>query len=143
MKKVFDNQRIVVPFDFSNESIAAAKLAVNLAEQINDVHVAHVLLEFPSTDPVAGWSELDDARRKEHARENMRQQLADNDIEGVHLNVTIGRPARVIADLAEEIQAGLIVVPSNKDGGYRRWFLGSVAERIVQLAKCPVLVLKV
>lgn len=142
MKQVLDSERIIVPFDFSAEAISAVKLAVELAEQSQHVHVAHVLLEFPPTDPIANWDELDVARRQEQARESMRQQLADAGIEGVQLNVSIGRPARMISDLAEEIHAGLIVVPSNRDGGYRRWFLGSVAERIVQLAKCPVLVLK-
>jgi len=72
----------------------------------------------------------------------MESLFAEQQIEGVQINVSIGNPSRMIADLAEEIEAGLIVIPSHGYSGVRRWFLGSVAERVVQLAACPVLVLK-
>ena len=75
-------------------------------------------------------------------RESAEKTLVENDIEGVQVNVAIGNPGRVIADLAEEIEAGLVIIPSHGYTGLKRWFLGSVAERVVQLAKCPVLVLK-
>lgn len=138
----FNGRRVVVPFDFSDECIHAVKMALQLAQQPDEVHVAHVLLKLPATDPAAIWDEGVEERRMEVVREAMTKKLADNGIEGVQVNVSQGKPGRVIADLAEEIEAGLIVIPSHGYTGVKRWFLGSVAERVTQLAKCPVLVLK-
>jgi nucleotide-binding universal stress UspA family protein len=49
----------------------------------------------------------------------------------------------VCVDRAEAIDAELIIVPSHGRSGFSRLLLGSVAERIVRLAKCPVLILKI
>lgn len=138
----FNGKRIVVPFDFSDESIDAVKMALQLAERRDEVHVAHVLLQLPATDPVVIWDEFNEEKRKSAVRESMEQELAKQAIEGVQVNVSVGDPGRVIAELAEEIKAGLVIIPSHGYTGLKRWFLGSVAERVVQLAKCPVLVLK-
>lgn len=138
----FKGKRIVVPFDFSDESINAVKMAVQLAERNDEVHVAHVLIQLPATDPVVIWDEFNDEKRKSAVRESMEKKLAELGIDGVQVNVSIGNPGRVIAELAEEIDAGLVIIPSHGYTGLKRWFLGSVAERVVHLAKCPVLVLK-
>lgn len=138
----FNGKRVVVPFDFSDESINAVKMALQLAERKDEIHVAHVLMLLPATDPAVIWDEMRDEKRKSMVRESMEKKLAEHDIDGVQLNVSIGNPGRVIADLAEEVEAGLIVIPSHGYTGLKRWFLGSVAERVVHLAKCPVLVLK-
>lgn len=138
----FNGKRVIVPFDFSDECINAVKMALQLAERPDEVHVAHVLLQLPATDPLIRWEQSADEERKTFVRDAIEKKLAANDIQGVQVNVSLGNAARVIADLAEEIAAGLIVIPSHGHTGIKRWFLGSVAERIVQLAQCPVLVLK-
>jgi nucleotide-binding universal stress UspA family protein len=48
----------------------------------------------------------------------------------------------MIADLAKELNANLIVMPSHGRSGVSRLLLGSVAERVLRLANCPVLVLR-
>ena len=138
----FNGKRVVVPFDFSDECIKAVKMALQLAERPDEVHVAHVLLQLPATDPLVIWDEHNEEHRKATLREALEKKLAENDIEGVQVNVSVGKPGRKITDLAEEIEAGLIVIPSHGYTGIKRWFLGSVAESVVQWAKCPVLVLK-
>ena len=138
----FNGKRVIVPFDFSDECISAVKMALQLATRPDEVHVAHVLLNLPATDPAVIWDEGIDERRKVVVRDAMEKRLAENGIEGVQINVSLGKPGRMIADLAEEIEAGLIVIPSHGYRGIRRFFLGSVAERVTQLSPCPVLVLK-
>ena len=138
----FKGKRVIVPFDFSPECINAVKMALQLAEHPDEVHVVHVLLNLPATDPAVIWDEKIDERRKGVVRDAMENRLRENDIEGVQINVALGKPGRVVADLAEEIEAGLIVIPSHGYTGIQRWFLGSVAERVAQLSPCPVLVLK-
>ena len=61
---------------------------------------------------------------------------------GVHTAVLLGEPAHGITDYAQEKGAQLIVVPSHGRTGLTRLLIGSVAERVVRLAHCPVLVLR-
>lgn len=138
----FNGKRVVVPFDFTDECINAVRMALLLADRPDEVHVAHVLTQLPATDPLVVWDEMGDEKRRATVREAIEKKLGENAIDGVQVNVGLGDPARVIGDLAEEVKAGLIVIPSHGRTGVRRWFLGSVAERVVQFAKCPVLVLK-
>ena len=53
-----------------------------------------------------------------------------------------GLPARTIADEAEAAGADLVVIATRGAGGIERGLLGSVAERVVRLASCPVLTLR-
>ena len=138
----FKGKRIIVPFDFSDTSLDAVKMALQLAARNDEVHVAHVLLELPATDPAVIWDELNNEKREAAVRKSVEEKLDEAGIEGVQINIAIGNPARIITELAEEIEAGLIVIPSHGYTGLKRLFLGSVAERVVHHAKCPVLVLK-
>lgn len=138
----FTGKRVIVPFDFSSECIEAAKMALLFVERPDEVHIAHVLLQLPATDPLVIWDEHNEERRKATARLAIEAELSAAKINGVQVNVSIGNPGRVLADLATEIDAGLIIIPSHGYTGIKRWWLGSVAESVVQLAKCPVLVLK-
>lgn len=138
----FKQKTILVPFDFSEDSLDAVRAALLMSEKREDVHVLHVLAQFPPTDPVYIWDENADAKRMEHVRENMGEEMKKLGVENVHLNVAVGNPATVITELADEINADLIVIPSHGRTGVKRLMLGSVAERVVRLAHCPVFVLK-
>jgi hypothetical protein len=61
---------------------------------------------------------------------------------GVVSHVAIGDPAECIVKLADDLQASLIVVGTSRKQGVARLLLGSTAEKVVRLAKCPVLVSK-
>jgi len=54
----------------------------------------------------------------------------------------MGRPDEGIVGLAEEIDAGLIVVGSRRLGGVRRALMGSVSDSVVRHAHCPVMVVR-
>ena len=133
-------KRIVVPYDFSDESMAAVRLARTFVEDASALHVIHVLPELTATEPGVIWATIDDSSRMSHAREAMEERLKD--FAGVELNVGFGDPGHVITDLAQEIEADLIVIPSHGRTGVKRLLLGSVAERVVRMAHCPVLVLR-
>ncbi len=133
-------KRVIVPYDFSEESLGAVKLGRQLVEDTSALHVVHVLPELTATEPGVIWSTIDDASRMTHAREAMEERLKD--FPGAQLNVGFGDPGHVITDLAQEVEADLIVIPSHGRTGVKRLLLGSVAERVVRLAHCPVLVLR-
>ena len=54
----------------------------------------------------------------------------------------IGDPGSEITKLAKEVGAHLIIMPSHGRTGISRLLLGSVAERVLRLSHCPVLVLR-
>jgi nucleotide-binding universal stress UspA family protein len=140
--KWFKQKKIVVPYDFSDESKSAIEVALELAEKQSDIHIIHVMHELSATDPAVIWHSIDDEKRRRRVTESFAEKTADLNINDVHFEVGIGNPGAVIADMAEEVGAGMIVIPSHGRTGFTRLMLGSVAERVVRLAKCPVLVLK-
>ncbi|NIL97217.1 MAG: universal stress protein [Planctomycetales bacterium] len=133
---------VVVPVDFSDESIQAVDTALELVESPARVHAIHVLPILAATEPGVIWDTVDDAGRKEHAEQALQQRLAGERYAGIDIVVTIGDPGEEISDFAQSIQAELIVMPSHGRTGISRLLIGSVAERVMRLAHCPVLVLK-
>ncbi|MDA0658728.1 MAG: universal stress protein [Planctomycetota bacterium] len=140
----FENRRIVAPFDFSSESISSVEMACQLATKSGDIHVLHVIPHLTATDPGVIWETVDDERRKDHARTSVEKTLKEHgvDVENIHIDIGVGDPGTIIVDLAEEVEAGIIVIPSHGRTGLSRVIMGSVAERVVRHALCPVLVLK-
>lgn len=135
-------ERVVVPVDFSDRSIAAVEAALTLVADATHLHIIHVLP--PMLDYEAGlvWTNLHDEARVEQAQKTLRERLPDDRYQGYHLSVVVGDPGHEIADFAADVQADLIVLPSHGRTGLSRMLIGSVAERVVRLAHCPVLVLK-
>lgn len=133
---------VVVPIDFSDESLQAARLAKEFTGSTGQLHVIHVLPELSPTEPGVIWHSVDDASRTRHAREALEKRLRELNLEGAAITIAFGDPAREIAGFAEKIGAELILLPSRGRGGAIRVLLGSVAERVLHLAHCPVLVLR-
>jgi nucleotide-binding universal stress UspA family protein len=134
---------IVGPVDFSEHSIAALKRAATLAGRPENLHVLHVLPFLIPTEPGVVWATVDDAHRIQHALENLRESVGKLELGTLELEVRLGDPGQIACDRAEELAAELIVVGSHGRTGLTRMLLGSVAERVVRLAHCPVLVVKV
>jgi nucleotide-binding universal stress UspA family protein len=130
----------VVPYDFSEESLAAVGLGREMVAEPSSLYVIHVLPELTATEPGVIWSTVDDASRMEHALKAMEQRITR--VPGVQLKVGFGDPGHVITDVASDVGADLIVIPSHGRTGVKRLLLGSVAERVVRMAHCPVLVLR-
>ncbi|MEY4565052.1 MAG: hypothetical protein RLY14_22 [Planctomycetota bacterium] len=133
---------VLVPFDFSDHSHYSLKMAMQIVGQPSQVHVLHVLPFLIPTEPGVVWATIDDAERIRHASDALRDELSGNEFKGIATEVRLGDPGQVIADRAVELGADLIVIPSHGRTGFSRFLLGSVAERVVRLASCPVLVTK-
>ena len=134
---------VVVPIDFSEDALAAFETAREMVTDPTHLHTIHVLPVLEVTDPGVIWETIDDENRREHAEAALRAELGKLEAEeGVHAAIRFGDPGHEIVAYAEEVDAGLVVVSSHGRSGLRRLLLGSVAERVVRLAHCPVLVLK-
>lgn len=135
-------KKVVVPVDFSDDSFAAVETALQLVDKPGNVHVVHVLQEVSVAEIGEMLMVVDDAARKLHAEKALRERLGEAKYAGVAMHVILGDPGSEVAEFAKEQSAELIVLPSHGRTGLSRLLIGSVAERILRLAHCPVLVLR-
>jgi len=140
--KDFHNIPIVAPVDFSEVADWAVESAVELAGDPAHVTVVHVAVPIVIVEPVMVYKAADDEVRCEQLTATLTRRYADPKYKGLHFDVRVGDPGLAIVELASEAKAGLIVMPSHGRTGLSRLLLGSVAERVVRLAHCPVLILR-
>lgn len=135
-------KRVIVPLDFSDESFAALDTALQLVESPEQVTAIHVLPDLSPLEPGEVWHTIDEESRARHARQAIRDRLKDPRYASVEIEVAFGDPGHEITAFASANGADLIVLPSHGRRGLSRILIGSVAERVVRLAHCPVLVLR-
>lgn len=134
--------RILFATDGSQDAALARRAAVDICSRSgSELHVAHT---WGNTAPYAAPATgLDYHERR--AQDFLLGQL--DELEGVGAVVSgshlkRGRPAEEIAALAEELDAGLLVLGSRGLGVVERLVLGSVSEGVVSLSKRPTLVMR-
>jgi nucleotide-binding universal stress UspA family protein len=138
---------ILVPTDFSEHAEHALASAVRLARSFKaSIHLLHVVQlpllavspEMPSV-PVTFWQEL-----REHGKARLAPVQKRIQSEGVPCEIEVLEdiPGFAISAAAERIHADLIVMGSRGLSGVKHLLLGSVAERTVRGAPCPVLTVK-
>lgn len=140
--------RIVCPTDFSKESLRAFSVAADLASRFDaEILLVTVVNIQPAivTDPNYAFvvPEYEQKLRSEanhHLRELGRELEATNI--RVRTFVAHGDPANEIVRFADNEQADLIVIATFGKTGWRRLAFGSVAEKVVRLASCPVLTVR-
>ncbi len=139
-------ETVLVDTDLTPHSLGALEHAVDLAQSLPvRVHIVYVkpvlaLAVPPSSLPVdLPAMGLDQWARGELLRlQNLLLDCAlECDVEFVE-----GNAATVIPQLAEALEADLIVMGTRAMGGLRRWLSRSVAERVCRLAPCPVTVVR-
>lgn len=140
--KSFENKLVVVPVDLSEESDRALKYTLALEFVPEQITVLHVGITFGAAiDPPYIYPVVDATTPSSYERAVLQRYSAFSTTGG-HVEVRYGEPGYEIAKFAEDTGAGLIVIPSHGRKGLSHLFLGSVAERVVRYAHCPVLVLR-
>jgi len=140
--------RIVVPTDFSNCAEEAWGLAQRLAAASGaELVLVHVLVEAPLFNE--GPFTMDRVRNVFEAARKWGQESLDAwrnraEVKGLKARVALrtGVPYREIVDLVTDELADLVVIGTHGRGGIDRALLGSVADRVVRLAPCPVLTVR-
>jgi nucleotide-binding universal stress UspA family protein len=134
---------IVVPVDFSGEEVGAIRAALDLAGGDADrVQAVHVLPPLDFAAPGVVFDDVTIESRRKAVDEAFEKLRGEHGWEGVGFEIRLGHPGNEVPDYAETLNAGLIVVPSHGYHGVKRFLLGSIAERIIRLATCNVLVLR-
>jgi nucleotide-binding universal stress UspA family protein len=137
-------QRILCPTDFSDYASRALDYSIELARSFGSgiwlVHVLEPPVLFGAE--LSSSSLLNQVIKLQHERAEAELVRASErcramDVQAV-MQLEIGYPANVIVELSKN--ADLIVIGTHGRTGFQRLALGSVAERVVRMGKCPVLV---
>jgi len=147
--------KIVVGYDYSPTADLALERAFDLAarETSAEVHVVTVVVQMGDYvgAGVTGLGTsvaipLDDSYEALEARVGQRmavwQDATRQTFGRLCIHVRSEVPSAEIAQLASDLEADLVVIGTHGRRGFRRLLLGSVAEAVVRLAHCPVLVVR-
>ena len=142
--------RILVPTDFSATADAALEYAFVLAERFGaSIQLLHVLDDPFVADGMAAEAYISEApalrtAMLHDAREKLRHRAAPRErrVSSIDTEVLFGHGARTIAEYAVERGVDLIVMGTHGRTGFAHLLLGSVAERLVRTAPCPVLTVR-
>lgn len=143
-----ENIKILVPLDFSELSTSALHSAQQMAKLFQGtITPFHSYLPLNEVDggPYMfggmGSTAIDDYDEIETALHNRLEELAAENVEASFLTeplISIGNPAQAIVEEAKEFD--MIVMSTHGRTGFSRFFLGSVAEKVLRMAHLPVLI---
>jgi nucleotide-binding universal stress UspA family protein len=142
-------KKILWPTDFSEPAYEGLRIATELAIQFSaEILLVHVVAPMPTmagTSAPTGFhlpivlEELQESAQK--SLEDIRQEKIPAEIQARTFAVH-GKPAHEIVRLAAQEKADIIVIPTHGESGWQRFVFGSVAEKVVRLADCPVLTVR-
>jgi nucleotide-binding universal stress UspA family protein len=136
-------KKILYPTDFSEASYEALKVANELALHFSaELYLVHVVSPAVPPSPEFASSVLP---LQEESAEKSLQEVAKQRVSkelAAHQIVVLGGAAEEIIRMSEENKADLIVIGTHGQTGWRHMVFGSVAEKVVRLAPCPVLTIR-
>jgi nucleotide-binding universal stress UspA family protein len=140
-------QRILVPVDFSDHAARALDYAIELAKAFGSkLHLLHCYqINVGGVSPYGiVIPETLDRDVREAASRQLGEWSDKAREKGVETEGTVTPifPSEAIANVAERIDADLIVMGTRGLSGIKHVMLGSVAERVIRIAPCPVLTVK-
>lgn len=136
-------KKIAAPVDLSAASMQALSYAIPLAERFqSDLHLLYVHENSHEFSTGSMSQLLYDIAKMRTRVESAAQSGRPSLIREKNCHVLIGRAYKKVCDFARELAADLIVLATRGQTGLARVVLGSTAERIVQFAPCPVLVVR-
>ncbi len=134
-------QHILVPVDFSKSSLHALDYAIALSKPFG---ARLTLLTVVEPLYYSAGFDLSLAEQEREARDGLaklERRLQHRGL-NVRTRVRVGKPYQVIAHEARGRKADVIVMGTHGHTGVARMLIGSVAERVVRIATCPVLTVR-
>jgi nucleotide-binding universal stress UspA family protein len=130
--------------DGSDHAFHALTLALAIAEQNgSELHMISVEeIDYMPEFIEEVREETGTAARRFHTVLQRARALADQKHVKLHTHVVAGHPVRDIVELAAELKVELLVIGAKGHSALYERLIGSRADRIMQLAHCPVLVVK-
>jgi len=132
--------KLLIPIDGSKASLNAFEKAVEIARNYHfDMKVISVVSVRAVSDDRA---ELVDIMIND-MNDKMAELIKNTDLTGINVKTEViyGEAYTTILEVAEKDNVDLIVIGNRGQSRIQRFFLGSVANRVIAEAKCPVLVI--
>lgn len=146
---MFHPKLILSPIDFSEHSQGALGDAAEIAKQFGSelllVHAVPAIPRLTAASEIFHEAEFETELHKD-ATERLQKLAQDLSRQGLRVRSEVGianEAGMEILRIAEQNHADLIVIATHGMTGWHRMVFGSVAEKVVRLATCPVLVLRV
>jgi nucleotide-binding universal stress UspA family protein len=144
---MFNIKNIIVPTDLSKVSLSAFNYAKSIAIQWNaKIHILSVIDPQPAiltlqSNDQSEQDYLSGLKTKiEEELNEIKTELINSDDLDIESVTKIGKDYEEIVKFSNEISADLIVIATHGRTGVLHTLLGSVAEKVIRYAKCPVLV---
>lgn len=141
-KSVF--AKILHANDGSEHAFRALSLAVEIARQYGSLLHMACVEEIPYLPELIGEvrTPIETAQRRFHGVLERARAMADAHQVRLHTHVLAGHPVASIVKLAADLDVDLLVIGARGHSALYERIIGSRADRILQLAECPVLVAK-
>lgn len=135
-------KKIIVPVDFSDDSLKALKLAIYIAEKVQaNIQMVHV----KKTKTLSSlFKSSDGSLTQSQIEENFHDLIQNIDPKGIIINYTVrqGSVAKEIANYADEQEGYLIIMGTHGASGFEEFWMGSNAYKVVTNSDCPVLTMR-
>lgn len=142
-------KKILVPCDFSKPAINAFRFAQDIAQKSKGVvHLINVIelpaIHDPIIMPVVAFERDFMKELKDKGISEFKKIITRYKHGGVIVktDVLFGAPAKMITEAAKKKSIDIIIMGSHGASGFREYFIGSNAEKIVRNSRVPVLVIK-
>lgn len=140
--------RVLVPFDFSEQSVSALRFAVDVCKEAkSDLHLLHVI-ELPMLNdsilmPVLSFEQqLLDELRAEAVKKFAKIADKYRDELLIRTSVEFGKIVRTIVDFIGREDIDLVVMGTKGSGGLQEMLIGSNTEKVVRRSPVPVIAVK-
>jgi len=144
---MFHPRKILVPTDFSEDSDLAFRMALSIARNYQArIFLLHVISKQDLADYCLDQNIVDRVLNESivFSNEKLQEVIGKYQQSGnikVIPDVRKGQPYEEILNEASERKIDLIVIASHGKTGLQKYFIGSVTEKVMKEAKCPVLLI--
>jgi len=148
---MFSPKTILVPTDFSQHSDKALQIAVDIASQYNAkiilLHVIDENIQQCAADYCISNEAIEQLKNESMNASTDKLNKTINSLKGstkvdISFEVKNGVPAEVLLDEQKTNKLDLIVIASHGKTGILSHLIGSVTDKVVRAAKCPVMVIR-
>ena len=137
---LFSKNRVLFPTDFSELASIAQEKTLEFVGDPAKLYIVHVLSPLSPLEPGVVWDNINDEIRQQNVEKTFRTKFNRPEYEQVNFDILFGKVSKQIIDYAKEKNIELIVIPAHGNDNLEHFILGSVTERVVRSAHCPVYV---
>jgi nucleotide-binding universal stress UspA family protein len=134
-------KRILVGYDGSEPARKSLLAAFELASCANGKVTFLAVVRPPEFVEFEVKSFLEDAERRLADAFRWAEEEAQKNSISLEIRTELGHPAEVLVKVAEDEKYDLIIIGRRGITKAKRWMLGSISERVLRYAPCPVMVL--